>query len=54
MKSFFATGAGIVEQRDWNLATAGQVVSFGRDGAGELYVVAASGRIFKLVRGTAP
>jgi glucose/arabinose dehydrogenase len=54
VKSFFATGAGIVEQRDWNLATAGQVVSFGRDGAGELYVVAASGRIFKLVRGTGP
>ncbi|MFC5513473.1 PQQ-dependent sugar dehydrogenase [Massilia jejuensis] len=52
VKSFFATGAGIVEQRDWGLNTAGQVVSFGRDGAGELYLVSASGRIFRLVRGS--
>ena len=50
IRSFFASTAGISEQRDWNLSTAGQVVSFGRDGAGELYVVSASGRIFRLVR----
>ena len=53
VKSFFATGAGIVEQRDWNLGGAGQVVSFGRDGAGELYVISAGGRIFRIVRGSA-
>ena len=52
IKSFFAGGAGIVEQRDWNLTGAGQVISFGRDGAGELYIVSASGRIFRLVRGS--
>ena len=52
IKSFFFTEAAITEQRDWNLNTAGQVVSFGRDGAGELYVVSASGRIFRLVRGS--
>ncbi len=51
VKSFFATGAGLIEQRDWGLNTAGQVVSFGRDGAGELYLVGASGRIFRIVRG---
>jgi len=51
LKSFLATEPAIVEQRDWNLSGAGQVVSFGRDGAGELYLVSASGRIFKLVRG---
>ncbi|MEN3275086.1 MAG: hypothetical protein V7631_876 [Massilia sp.] len=51
VKSFFATGAGITEQRDWNLSDAGRVVSFGRDGAGELYVISASGHIFRLVRG---
>jgi glucose/arabinose dehydrogenase len=52
VKSFLASSAGIVEQRDWNLNSAGQVVSFGRDGAGELYVVSASGHIFRLVRGS--
>ena len=52
IKSFFYNEAAITEPRDWNLDSAGQVVSFGRDGAGELYVVGASGRIFKLVRGS--
>ncbi|WP_229507876.1 sorbosone dehydrogenase family protein [Massilia sp. Dwa41.01b] len=51
VKSFFATGAGVVEQRDWGLS-ATQVVSFGRDGAGELYVVSAAGRIFRIARGS--
>ena len=51
VKSLFANQSTITEQRDWNLNSAGQVVSFGRDGAGELYVVSATGRIFKLVRG---
>jgi glucose/arabinose dehydrogenase len=53
VKSFFATQPAIIEQRDWNLNSAGQVTSFGVDGAGELYVVSAAGRIFKLVRGSA-
>ncbi|MGJ9419027.1 PQQ-dependent sugar dehydrogenase [Massilia sp. CMS3.1] len=52
VKSFFAGGAGIIEQRDWGLSGAGQVLSFGRDGAGELYLVSGSGRIFRLVRGS--
>jgi glucose/arabinose dehydrogenase len=52
IKSFFAGGDSIAEQRDWNLNSAGRVVSFGRDGAGELYVVSEGGRIFKLVRGS--
>ena len=51
IKSFFATEPAIIEQRDWNLNSAGQVVSFGRDGAGELLVVSAGGRIFRIVRG---
>ena len=54
IKSFFAGSAGITEQRDWNLTgAAGQVISFGRDGAGELYVVSENGRIFRIVRGSA-
>lgn len=54
VKSFFATGGGIAEQRDWNITSAGRVVSFGRDGAGELYVVGANGKIWRIVRAAAP
>lgn len=50
LKSFLANG-GIGEQRDWGIASPGQVVSFGRDGTGELYIVSANGRIYKIVRG---
>jgi glucose/arabinose dehydrogenase len=52
LKSFHATGAGIVEQRDWGVRNIGAVVSFGRDGQGELYLIAQSGRIYKIGRAT--
>jgi hypothetical protein len=52
IKSIVAGASGVVEERDWNINTAGQVVSFGRDGAGELLVISASGRIWRLVRGS--
>jgi len=53
LKSFQVTngGNGVSEARDWSITGAGQVVSFGRDGAGELYLVSASGRIYRIVRG---
>lgn len=54
LKSFLAPGGGassISEARDWNITGAGQVISFGRDGAGELYIVSANGRIYRIVRG---
>jgi len=54
LKSFSATSAGIVEQRDWNLPDIGRVVSFGQDAEGELYLVAASGTIHKIGRNATP
>lgn len=54
LKSFLVPGGGassVSEARDWNITGAGQVVSFGRDGAGELYIVSANGRIYRIVRG---
>lgn len=54
LKSFTATSAGIVEQRDWNLPDIGRVVSFGQDAEGELYLVAASGTIHKIGRNATP
>lgn len=51
LKSFFATASGIVNHRDWPVAgLVGPVVSFGRDGQGELYLISASGRIYKISR----
>jgi hypothetical protein len=54
LKSFFASGSGIVEQRDWNIPAIGQVISFGQDADGELYLVAASGTIYKIGRNPPP
>jgi glucose/arabinose dehydrogenase len=54
LKSFYATGGGVIEQRDWPAAGIGRVISFGRDGQGELYMLAASGRVYKIGRTFAP
>ena len=50
LRSFLAADGSATEQRDWNVTKPGQVVSFGRDGQGELYVLAGNG-IWKIVRG---
>jgi glucose/arabinose dehydrogenase len=54
LKSFYFTGGVVAEQFQWAVQPVGQVVSFGRDGQGELYLVAASGTIYKIARSAAP
>lgn len=54
LKSLYFSGGGVLEQRTWPLPAIGAVVSFGRDGQGELYLVAASGSIYKIGRSFAP
>ncbi|UVW29247.1 sorbosone dehydrogenase family protein [Massilia sp. H6] len=54
LKSFLATGGNITEQRDWNIASIGNVISFGQDGAGELYLTTARGSVYKIGRSAAP
>lgn len=49
LRSFRVSGAGVSEQRTWAGIAMTQATSFGRDGAGELYVIAGS-RIWKVVR----
>jgi len=41
---------GISEQRDWAITGLGNILSFGRDGAGELYLIAGSGKIYRISR----
>ncbi len=51
VRSFRLTGGAATEVTDWTaqLGDLGRITSFGMDGAGELYVVAADGRIFRIV-----
>jgi len=39
-----------IERKQWQGVSAGDVTSFGVDGAGELYVVNGGGKLLKLVR----
>jgi glucose/arabinose dehydrogenase len=50
LKSFLYTGGAVSGQTDWAISGAGNVVSFGRDGAGELLLIGASGRVHRIVR----
>lgn len=49
LRSFLAVEGSATEQREWSVAKVGQVVSFGQDGQGELYVITSDG-IWKIVR----
>lgn len=50
VRSFLYRGDGISAAIDWLIADAGQIQSLGRDGQGELYLIAASGKIFQIVK----
>jgi glucose/arabinose dehydrogenase len=54
LRSFIVAGSGVIEPADWRIPDIGRVISFGRDGDGELYLVSAGGIIHKIIRGTAP
>jgi glucose/arabinose dehydrogenase len=50
LRSFRLSGGAAVDQRDWSLASIGNVTSFGVDGAGELYLLSTNGRVYRLVK----
>jgi glucose/arabinose dehydrogenase len=55
IRSFRVDGGGVSAQREWDFPNVGSVFSFGRDGAGELYVLAVrsgAGSVYHLSLGT--
>jgi len=49
IRSFKVAGGGVSEHREWQGVEPGQVMSFGEDSTGELYVCSQSGRVYRLV-----
>lgn len=47
LRSFRYENGSAVEQRSWKMEDIGNVVSFGEDSAGELYIVAENGKIYR-------
>jgi glucose/arabinose dehydrogenase len=51
LKSVTYAGGVASGQTDWAIPAVGNVVSFGRDGANELLIISASGKVNRIVRG---
>jgi len=49
VRSFRYANGAVTEQRDWNLGDLGNILSFGEDAAGELYILSANGTVYKIV-----
>jgi glucose/arabinose dehydrogenase len=47
LRSFHYQNGVATDRRTWNIPSIGNVVSFGEDSAGELYIVAENGKIFR-------
>lgn len=52
LRSFRLEDGEAVDRREWEVGDLGQVTSFGVDAAGELYILSADGRVFRLVSGS--
>ena len=50
LKSFSYSAGVVSAQADWSIPGVGNIVSFGRDGGGELLLIGASGRVHRIVR----
>lgn len=47
LRSFRFQNGAVTDRREWTIDDIGNVVSFGEDSAGELYIVAENGRVFR-------
>lgn len=50
LKSFFYHNGAATEPTDWQLPPVGNIVSFGQDGQGELYLLSQTGDVHRIVR----
>ncbi len=49
LRSFRFTGGSVADQRQWDVGDVGNVLSFGEDGSGELYILSGNGNVYRLV-----
>ncbi|NHZ81633.1 glucose dehydrogenase [Massilia sp. CCM 8695] len=54
LKSFLYKDHSVTEQTSWTIPDIDGVQSFGQDGNGELYLIAASGKVYRIVRAGTP
>ncbi|HZI29024.1 MAG TPA: PQQ-dependent sugar dehydrogenase [Gemmatimonadaceae bacterium] len=50
LRSFYLANGTVTQQQSWGVASPGNVTSFGRDSAGELYVLTQAGNVYRIVR----
>ena len=50
LRSFRLSGDQALDQRTWSIGTIGNILSFGRDAAGEIYMLSSNGRVYRVVR----
>jgi glucose/arabinose dehydrogenase len=52
LRSIRVIGGTATDARDWAIPAIGAITSFGEDASGELYITAASGIVYRIVRGS--
>lgn len=50
LRSFVYSNGVAAEQTDWSIVNVGRIFSFGEDAQGELYMLASTGKVYRIVR----
>jgi hypothetical protein len=49
VRSFRYANGAATEQQEWGFGNLGNILSFGQDAAGELYILSANGSVYRIV-----